>query len=83
MGEAQSMESLISLFERLEDPRVERTRDYSLVEVLFLVLAATVSGVNFLTEVEKFGNYKLEWLRRILPYEVIALSTASPTTRPT
>ena len=39
MGEAQSMVSLISLFERLEDPRVERTRDYSLAEVLFLVLA--------------------------------------------
>gem|GEM_PF-5317093 len=32
MGEAQSMESLISLFERLEDPRVERTRDYSGVD---------------------------------------------------
>ncbi|MCP4732378.1 MAG: ISAs1 family transposase [Roseibacillus sp.] len=69
MGEAQSMESLISLFEGLEDPRVERTRDYSLAEILFLVLSAVISGVNFLTEVEKFGEAKIEWLRSILPYE--------------
>ena len=68
MGDAQSMESLISLFEGLDDPRVERTRDYSLAEILFLVLSAVVSGVNFLTEVEKFGDAKLEWLRGILPY---------------
>jgi hypothetical protein len=40
-----------------------------LAEVLFLVLSAVVSGVNFLTEVEKFGQAKIEWLQSILPYK--------------
>lgn len=69
MGEPQAVEPLISMFQSLEDPRVDRTKDYPLEEILFLVLSAVVSGVNFLTEVEKFGNAKLEWFRTILPYE--------------
>jgi len=69
MGEAQSAESLIALFEELNDPRVERTRHYPLAEILFVVLSAVVSGMNFLTEIERFGELKLEWLRTILPYE--------------
>jgi len=69
MGEPQSPESLISLFEDLEDPRVERTKAYPLAEILFLVLAATISGVNHIKVMEKFGNAKLEWFRSIMPYE--------------
>lgn len=69
MGEPQPMEPLISMFRSLEDPRVDRTKDYPLEEILFLVLSAVVSGVNFLTEIEKFGSAKLEWFRTILPYE--------------
>ena len=69
MGEPQPMEPLISMFQGLEDPRVDRTKDYPLEEILFLVLSAVVSGVNFLTEVEKFGNAKLEWFRTIVPYK--------------
>jgi len=69
MGEPQAMEPLISMFQGLDDPRVERTKSYPLEEILFLVLSAVVSGVNFLTEVEEFGNAKLDWFRTILPYE--------------
>lgn len=69
MGGEKDVETLSELFSRLEDPRVERTREYSLAEILFLVLAAVVSGMNHLTHVEDFGKLKLEWLRTILPYE--------------
>ena len=69
MGEAQTMEPLVAMFQTIGDPRIDRTKDFSLEEVLFLVLSAVVSGVNFLTEIEKFGNAKLEWLRTILPYK--------------
>lgn len=57
------------MFKELSDPRVDRTKGYSLEEVLFLVLAAVVSGVNHLTRIELFGNAKLDWLRTILPYD--------------
>jgi predicted transposase YbfD/YdcC len=69
MGETQTMESLLALFQMLPDPRVERTKAYPLDEVLFLVLSAVVSGVNFVTEIEEFGNAKLDWFRSILPFE--------------
>lgn len=69
MGEPERFETLVELFEDLEDPRVDRTKEYPLVEILMLVLVATVSGVNQLTRIESFGHAKLDWLRTILPYE--------------
>jgi predicted transposase YbfD/YdcC len=60
---------LIELFEALPERRVKRTRAYSLAEILFLVVAAAVSGVNTLTGIEDFGQAKLEWFRTILPYK--------------
>lgn len=69
MGEPETVESLLPLFELVEDPRMDRTKGYPLSEILFLVLSAVVSGVNFLTEIEKFGEAKLDWFRKFMPYE--------------
>lgn len=69
MGAPENVENLLALFSTIPDPRIERTKDYPLVEILFLVLAATVSGVNHLTRVQEFGEVKIDWLRTVLPYE--------------
>lgn len=69
MGEPEQVETLVALFKELPDPRIDRTKGYPLEEILFLVLAAVISGVNHLTRIELFGNTKLDWLRKILPYE--------------
>lgn len=69
MGEPEQVETLVALFRELNDPRIDRTKDYPLEEILFLVLAAMVSGVHHLTKIELFGNTKLDWLRTIMPYE--------------
>lgn len=69
MGEPEQVETLVALFKALDDPRVDRTKDYPLEEILFLVLAAVVSGVNHLTRIELFGTTKLDWLQTILPYK--------------
>lgn len=69
MGEPESLGALVALFTEIDDPRVDRTKDYPLEEILFLVLAAALSGVNHLTRTELFGNTKLDWLRSILPYK--------------
>ena len=69
MGEPETVASLLPLFELVEDPRVDRTKAYPLSEILFLVVSAVVSGVNLLTDVEKFGQAKLDWLRKFLPYD--------------
>jgi len=69
MGEPERMEDLIDMFRQLEDPRMDRTKNFSLEEVLFLVLAAVVSGENYLPGIQDFGEYKLDWLQTVLPYD--------------
>ena len=36
MGEPEQVETLVALFKALDDPRVDRTKDYPLEEILFL-----------------------------------------------
>jgi len=67
-GAPENVENLLALFSTIPDPRIDRTKVYPLVEILFLVLAATVSGVNHMTRVQEFGKVNLDWLRKILPY---------------
>jgi predicted transposase YbfD/YdcC len=59
-----------NLFSRLQDPR--RTNKghfyYPLDEILFLVIAAVVSGAEEWVSIQIFGNAKLEWPRRFFPY---------------
>ena len=69
MGEPETVESIVEMFAQIPDPRIDRTKKYSLEEVLFLVLSAVMSGVNHLTKIQDFGEVKLDWLRTILPYK--------------
>jgi predicted transposase YbfD/YdcC len=55
----------------LSDPRRTTKGNflYPLDEILFLSIAAALSGANTWTAVQKFGKRKLDWLRRFFPYE--------------
>ena len=63
------MDSLLAAFEGIEDPRVERTKSYPLTDVMFLVLCAVLCGVESWRGVEDFGEDRLDWLRKYLPFE--------------
>ena len=60
--------ALLSHFTQVEDPRVDRTKRYPLIEIIFLVISATISGSNGWKAVRDFGRLKLNWLRKYLPY---------------
>jgi predicted transposase YbfD/YdcC len=60
---------LIECFETLPDPRVERTKRYPLIEVILLIIAGTVSGCDGWKSLKDFGEAKLDWLRKFLPYK--------------
>lgn len=60
---------LIEYFETLQDPRVERTKRYPLIEIILLIIAGTVSGCDGWKSVKDFGEAKLDWLRKFLPYK--------------
>lgn len=59
------VEELHDVFSEVEDPRTRRSA-HSLVEMIFIALAAAICGCNSWTDVELFGKRKLPWLRRFL-----------------
>lgn len=56
-------------FGELPDPRVERSKLYSLQEVLFVVLCGVICGVDSWRDFVLFGKEKLDFLREYFPYK--------------
>lgn len=53
----------------IDDPRYEVIVHYTLPEIMFLLLAGSVSFCNSLSEIATFGEEKLDWLRGYFPYK--------------
>ncbi|MEO1608758.1 MAG: ISAs1 family transposase [Pseudomonadota bacterium] len=58
-----------SYFSALEDPRQQGKIDYPLGEILLLVLCGVLAGADGWMEIQKFGQKKLDFLRRLRPFE--------------
>ena len=56
-------------FSKLEDPRQINKSLYPLQEILLLVLCAVLSGADDWVAISLYGEKKLDFLRRFLPYE--------------
>lgn len=56
-------------FSKLEDPRQINKSLYPLQEILLLVLCAVLSGADDWVAIALYGEKKLDFLRRFLPYE--------------
>lgn len=66
---SRSIVHIIEAFGSLPDPRIDRTKRYGLIEIIFLTICAVLSGFETWDEIEDFGNEKLSWLQQYLPYE--------------
>lgn len=53
-------------FSVLPDPRVERGKKHKLMDVLFIGLAAVLSGGETFSDMEDFGDIREEWLAKYL-----------------
>lgn len=62
-------EALLDHFSALEDPRQAWKVVYRLPEILLCVLCATMAGAEDFVEIERWGKRKLDFLRRLLPFE--------------
>src|SRR5438270_8505550 len=60
------MENPLKYFAELTDPRVERTREHLLEEILLIAIAAVLSGANSWNEIEDYGKAKKAWLGTFL-----------------
>lgn len=59
----------MSYFKHLSEPRMERCRLHSLEDILFLTIAAVLSGADNFVEIIAFGNEKKSWLLTFLKLE--------------
>lgn len=50
----------------MKDPRVERTRYHNLNDIIFIAIAAVLSGAESWNEIEFYGEMKQEWLKEVL-----------------
>lgn len=61
--------SLLDSFANLEDPRLDRKKLHTLLDIIFLTVSAVASGADGWEAIEDFGHEKLDWLRQYIPLE--------------
>ena len=66
---AANKKDFMKLFNELLDPRMDEKLTYPLEEILFLVLAAVLSGAESWRKIILYGNKKLKLLRKFLPFK--------------
>jgi predicted transposase YbfD/YdcC len=56
-------------FADVPDPRANRTKKHALADILGVTLCAVICGADSFEEIERFGDARVEWLRRYFPLE--------------
>lgn len=64
--ERDSLERLREHFERLQDPRVARSRRHELLDIVVIALCGVICGADSWVEIAEFGLAKLEWFQQFL-----------------
>lgn len=62
----QPAASLLVHFAKLTDPRVERTKEHKLLDIVVIVVCTIIAGADGWVAVDTFGNAKAKWLRTFL-----------------
>ena len=58
--------SFLMYFSEMKDPRVERTKRHLLSDLMFITIAAVLSGAETWNAIEDYGLAKQQWLKTIL-----------------
>ncbi len=58
--------TIIDCFDELEDPRVERTKDHLLLDIITIAICGVICGADGWTGIEIFGKAKLPWFKTFL-----------------
>jgi predicted transposase YbfD/YdcC len=58
--------SIIDHFSELADPRLGRNRRHKLIDIVVMTVCAVISGCETWEDIEEYGEYKIDWLRRFL-----------------
>lgn len=58
--------SLQSIFETIEDPRIERTKRHDLLNIILIAVLGVLCGADGWVDIESFGKTKETWLKTFL-----------------
>jgi len=58
--------TIVECFGELRDPRMDRTRDHKLIDILVIGLCSLLTGGEGFNDMELFGKTKLDWLKTFL-----------------
>jgi predicted transposase YbfD/YdcC len=64
--EEEEKNTLQSIFEAIEDPRVERTKKHQLIDIIIIAILGVLCGADGWVDIESFGNTKEAWLKTFL-----------------
>lgn len=64
------VETITQHFEEVTDPRVNRGLNYPLIEMVFVALFGSICDCNSWVDVSEFGQSKLTWFRKFLPFKL-------------
>ena len=53
-------------FRKVSDPRVDRTKEHKLIDLIAIAICAVIWGAEGWTDIENFGNSKFHWLSSFL-----------------
>ena len=60
------LEAIEQHFSKVSDPRVDRTKEHKLMDMVVIAICAVICGAEGWTDIENFGNSKLPWLKTFL-----------------
>jgi predicted transposase YbfD/YdcC len=61
-----SLPSLLAHFEGLPDPRINRTKDHKLIDILVIAICTLLCGGEGFNDMEEFGKAKQDWFKTFL-----------------
>jgi predicted transposase YbfD/YdcC len=64
--EEENVETLLGIFSSVEDPRIERTKRHSLLDMLIIALCGVICGAEGWVDIEEFGKTKEAWFHTFL-----------------
>jgi predicted transposase YbfD/YdcC len=62
----QPSASIERYFADLEDPRIERSKEHKLLDIVIIAICAVICGADGWVGIQEFGEAKLEWFKTFL-----------------
>ena len=60
------LEKIEEHFGKVEDPRIERSKEHKLIDIIAIAICAVICGAEGWVDIENFGKSKIVWLKTFL-----------------